>query len=171
MLHIYYGNGKGKTTAAVGLAVRAAGRNLNVLFAQFLKTEDSGERFALKKLDNINLVPCPDKLKFVAQMTEEEKLECRKYSRNIFDQSIRNALMGSYNMIIFDEIFTAIEHNMLSEGELFDFLANAPQNLEVILTGHNPSERVLALADYATEMVKRAHPYEKGVSARKGIEY
>lgn len=171
MLHIYYGNGKGKTTASVGLAVRAAGRNLRVLFAQFLKTEDSGERTTLRTIENIDLVPCPEKLKFVSQMSDEEKMLCRQHCRNVFDHSIRMALMGSYNMVIFDEIFIAIEHNMLPESELFDFLANVPKNIEVVLTGHNPSEKILALADYVTEMKKIKHPYEKGVPARKGIEY
>ncbi len=171
MLHIYFGEGKGKTTAAVGLAVRAAGRGLNVLFVQFLKTEDSGERLAMEQLESIDLVPCPTELKFVEQMTDEEKLECRVYCHSIFDRSIRNALLGNYNMIIFDEIFSAIEFGMLSEVELFNFLTNAPQNLEVVLTGHHPGEKILPLADYCTEMKLLAHPYQKGVSARKGIEY
>jgi cob(I)alamin adenosyltransferase len=171
MLHIYYGNGKGKTTASVGLAVRASGRDLKVLFAQFLKSEDSGERITMANIPNIDLVPCPKELKFVSQMSDAEKAQCRQFCRTIFDHSIREALKGNYNMVVFDEIFIAIEHNMLSESELFDFLANVPKNIEVVLTGHNPSEKILALADYATEMKKISHPYEKGVSARMGIEY
>lgn len=74
-------------------------------------------------------------------------------------------------MVVFDEIFGAIENNMLTESELFDFLANAPKNIEIVLTGHNPTERILNLADYATEMKKHSHPYDKGVTARMGIEY
>lgn len=74
-------------------------------------------------------------------------------------------------MVIFDEIFIAIENNMLSESELFDFLANAPKNIEIVLTGHNPSEKILKLADYCTKMRKVAHPYDRGISARKGIEF
>lgn len=171
MLHIYYGNGKGKTTAAAGLAIRAAGRDLNVLFVQFLKTENSGERLSMSSLEHIDLVPCPNELKFVSEMSEVEKQECRKYCHNVFDKSIRSALMGNYNLIVLDEIFSAIEYGMIIENELFSFLANAPQNLEIVLTGRNPSNKFLSMADYCTEMVMHAHPYEKGISARKGIEY
>ena len=171
MLHIYYGNGKGKTTAAIGVAVRAAGSNRNVLFAQFLKSEESGERNSLRLIPTIELLPCPDKIKFVKDMTEEEKLQCKQDCRNTFDSCIMRVLRGNYDMVVFDEIFCAIENGMLSDSELFDFLANLPKNIEVVLTGHNPSEKILSFADYATEMKKVAHPFDKGITARKGIEY
>lgn len=171
MLHIYYGDGKGKTTASIGLAVRAAGRNRRVLFAQFLKCEDSGERIALANINNIELVPCPKELKFVCNMTDEEKNLCRQHCRSIFEYCVRQVLMGNYDMVVFDEMFSAIENNMLTESDLFDFLANTPKNIEIVLTGHNPGEKILSRADYITEMKKIAHPYDKGISARKGIEY
>lgn len=171
MLHIYYGYGKGKTTASIGVAVRAVGANKRVLFAQFLKSDDSSERKVLSEMNNVMLLPCPERTKFVKDMSDEEKLQCKSYCRNIFNNCARMALSGNYDMIVFDEIFSAIENNMLSESELFDFLANAPKNIEIILTGHNPSEKILSLGDYVTEMKKIAHPYDKGVVARKGIEY
>ncbi len=171
MLHIYFGNGKGKTTSSIGIAMRAAGYGRKILFVQFLKSEETGERKALRLIPNIELTPCPDKIKFVKFMTDEEKLMCKQDCRNIFDGSVRSVLTGKFDMVVFDEIFGAIENNMLTETELFDFLANAPKNIEIVLTGHNPSQRVLELADYATEMKKVVHPYDKGVGARMGIEY
>lgn len=171
MLHIYYGYGKGKTTCAVGIAMRAAGSDRKVLFSQFLKGNDSGERRSMELIPNITLTSCPDHVKFVRDMTDEEKLQCRQHCRNTFEYCAKEALVGKYNMVIFDEIFIAIENNMLSESELFDFLANAPKNIEIVLTGHNPSEKILKLADYCTEMRKVAHPYDRGISARKGIEF
>lgn len=171
MLHIYYGYGKGKTTSAVGIALRAAGSDRKVLFAQFLKGNDSGERRSMENIPNITLTPCPEHVHFVKFMSDEEKLQCRQDCRNTFEHCAREALIGKYDMIVFDEIFIAIENNMLSESELFDLLANAPKKIEIILTGHNPSEKILNLADYCTEMKKVSHPYDRGISARKGIEY
>lgn len=171
MLHIYYGKGKGKTTASIGLAVRAAGRNKKVLFAQFLKNEDTGERPILAQISGIELMKCPKELKFVCDMNEDEKNLCRQFCSGIFDLCVRQVLVGHYDMVVFDEIFSAIENKMLTESELFDFIANAPKNIEIVLTGHNPGEKILSLADYATEMKKIAHPYDKGIDARKGIEY
>lgn len=84
MIHIYYGDGKGKTTAATGLAVRAAGRDLKVLFVQFLKTMSTGERTSLKQLPNITLAPCPVELKFTFTMSEEEKENCARLMGEIF---------------------------------------------------------------------------------------
>lgn len=171
MLHIYYGNGKGKTTGSIGIAIRAAGYDRKILFAQFLKSEETGERKVLKLIPNIELTPCPDVFKFVKFMTDQEKLQCRQDSRNTFERCVRQVLTGKFDMVVFDEIFGAIENNMLTESELFDFLANAPKNIEIVLTGHNPSQRILDLADYATELKKVVHPYDKGVTARMGIEY
>ncbi|MGN1051206.1 MAG: cob(I)yrinic acid a,c-diamide adenosyltransferase [Acutalibacteraceae bacterium] len=171
MLHIYYGNGKGKTSCATGIAVRAAGRNHKVLFVQFLKCEDTGERFVLRQMPNITLSPLPENLKFVKDMNEEEKRDVLNFCRKTFDDATKQTLIGKYDMVIFDEIFTAIENKLLTDNDLFEFLANAPKNIEIILTGHNPIKKHLDLADYVTEMKKIKHPYEKGVGPRKGIEY
>ena len=171
MMHIYYGDGKGKTTAAVGLAVRAVGRGFRVLFVQFLKSEDSGERIALSQLDNITLTPCPLELDFTFNMNDNQKLQASKIFRSIFDSAVKTALTEKYDMLILDEVFSAIETEMLKESEVYSFLANAPNNMEIVLTGHNPPESILSLADYVSHIVKEKHPYDKGISARKGIEY
>ncbi len=171
MVHIYYGDGKGKTTAAIGLAVRAAGSRMKVLFVQFLKTEFSGERHTLSHTENVSLTFAPVELKFTYQMNEHEKNKAAVLFKQIFDESVTKVLTQKYDMIVLDEIFSAIEAGMIDEQEVYGFVSNAPKNLEVIMTGHNPPEHILALADYITEMKKIRHPYDKGVQARFGIEF
>lgn len=171
MVHVYYGDGKGKTTASIGLAVRAAGSRMKVLFVQFLKTEFSGERHTLSHTENISLTFCPIDLNFTYNMTEDEKAKASITFRKIFDDSIRTVLTQKFDMIVLDEVFSAINAKMISEGDLYEFVSNAPKNLEVVLTGHDPSARILELADYVTEMKKIKHPYDQGIQARFGIEF
>lgn len=171
MIHIYYGDGKGKTTAAVGLAVRAAGCGLRVLFVQFLKTDSSGERSVLGKLDNVTLTNCPLNLKFTFDMTDAEKHRTAVLYRNIFERSAATALSDRYDMIVLDEIFDVINEGMLTEAQVYEFITNAPNSIEIVMTGRNPSQRFLAEADYITEMKKHKHPFDSGMTARKGIEF
>lgn len=171
MKHIYYGDGKGKTTAAVGIAVRAAGSNLKVLFVQFLKTEFSGERHILSHLENVTLTYCPLELKFTFEMNEQEKQHAAQIFKGIFERSVTVALTEKYDMIVLDEVFEAINAEMLSESEVFEFIANAPASMEIIMTGHNPPEKFMQVADYITEFKKVKHPYDKGITGRIGVEF
>lgn len=171
MIHIYYGDGKGKTTAATGLAVRAAGRNLKVLFVQFLKNMSTGERTSLKQLPNITLAPCPMELKFTFTMSEEEKENCARLMGEIFRVSAEKSIVGKFDMIILDELLTAVTLNMVSHAEVYEFLSNAPQTLEIVLTGHEVPEKFSVLADYITHFVNEKHPYQRGIPAREGIEF
>lgn len=171
MKHIYYGDGKGKTTAAIGIAVRAAGSNLKVLFVQFLKTEFSGERHILSHTENITLTFCPLELKFTFEMDEQEKQHAAQIFKGIFDRSVTLALTEKYDMLVLDEVFEAISAGMLSESEVFEFIANAPASMEIIMTGHNPPEKFMQISDYITEFKKIKHPYDKGVTGRIGVEF
>lgn len=171
MIHIYFGDGKGKTTAAAGLSVRAAGSKMKVMFVQFLKTEFSGERSALEKLDNVSLTACPKELKFTFEMDEQEKQQAAAMFRSLFDHSVATALSQRYDMIVLDEVFDVINEGMLSESDVFEFIANAPSSMEIVMTGHNPSERFINTADYVTEFKKIKHPYDRGVTGRIGIEF
>lgn len=171
MIQIYYGNGKGKTSAAIGTAVRAAGRNMKVLFVQFLKSENSGERNVLGQINGITLSPCPVELDFTYNMTDAQKAQASKIFREMFDRSVRIALTSNYNIIILDEIFAAISTGMISENEVYSFLTDAPSRLEIILTGNTPSKKFIDLADYVSNIVKEKHPYDSGIRARAGIEY
>lgn len=171
MKHIYYGDGKGKTTAAIGLAVRAAGSKMKVLFVQFLKTEFSGERHILSHTENVTLTFCPLELKFTFEMDDKEKAQAAKIFKGIFDSAVTTALTEKYDMVVLDEVFEAINAHMLSESEVYEFITNAPSSMEIIMTGHNPPQKFMDCADYITEFKKIKHPYDRGITGRIGIEF
>lgn len=171
MKHIYYGDGKGKTTAAIGLAVRAAGSKMKVLFVQFLKTEFSGERHILSHTENVTLTFCPLELKFTFDMDDKEKAQAAKIFKGIFDNAVTTALTEKYDMVVLDEVFEAINAHMLSESEVYEFITNAPLSMEIVMTGHNPPQKFMDCADYITEFKKIKHPYDRGITGRIGIEF
>lgn len=168
MIHIYYGNGKGKTCAAVGCAIRAAGQNLNVLFIQFLKSEGSGERNILKQLQNVTVTEIPSNCKFICNMNTDEK----NFAKSTCHQLLSTAINcnGKYDLIILDEVFSAFDAGFISKDEIMTFIKSST-NTEIILTGHNIDNDILQLGDYVTKLSKISHPYDKGICARKGIEY
>lgn len=204
MVQIYHGDGKGKTTAAIGAAVRAAGNGLPVLFAQFLKDDTSGEIAMLKKI-GVDTLHAEKNYGFVSRMNDRELEETRSYFAKMMEQiklwikehmretdSRRNARdrqlcdqsenrlqeqpeankeneIGA--VVVLDEILHAVNYQLLGEENVVEFLRQISGNTEVILTGRNPSEQLYAMADYVTEMKKEKHPYEQGITARKGIEF
>lgn len=170
-IHIYCGDGKGKTSAAVGLAVRAAGRGKTVLVVRFLKTEDSGEVPVLRHIPGITVTPCGKSFGFVFRMAPEEKAETAKYFQERFEAACREAVEGGYDILILDEIVASCNYGMVNEGDLAEFLKRKPEKLEVVMTGRDPSERLAGLADYVSEVRMRKHPFTEGVKAREGIEY
>ncbi len=170
-IHIYCGDGKGKTSAAVGLAVRAAGRGKPVLIVRFLKTEDSGEVPVLRHIPGITVVPCDKSFGFVFRMTPEEKAEAADYYKKRFDGACEEAVQGGYDVLVLDEIMASCYYGMVSEEELAAFLQYKPEALEVVMTGRDPSERLTGLADYVSEIQMKKHPFTEGIPAREGIEY
>ena len=171
LVHLYCGDGKGKTTAAIGLAVRAAGSKMKVLFVQFLKTEFSGERHILSHTENVTLTFCPLELKFTFDMDDKEKAQAAKIFKGIFDNAVTTALTEKYDMVVLDEVFEAINAHMLSESEVYEFITNAPSSMEIVMTGHNPPQKFMDCADYITEFKKIKHPYDRGITGRIGIEF
>lgn len=168
-IHIYCGGGKGKTTAAVGQVVRAAGSGLKVLVFQFLKNNSSSERVILEQISNVTCLPGRDRVKFYNQMNGDERAELKRYNTKALDEIIK--FCGPFDILLLDEVLCAVKLNLLSEDKLIEFLQHKPRGLEIILTGHEVSNRLIEIADYVTEIRKVKHPYDEGIAAREGIEY
>jgi cob(I)alamin adenosyltransferase len=168
LTHIYTGHGKGKTTAAVGLAVRAAGDGLRVLFVQFLKGRATGELGPLKSL-GVDVVRSPGVKKFIPDMTQQEREECGVAQHTCLNAAIDSA--ARYDLIILDEAFGAAETGMIDIDALAEFVKHKPDSLELVLTGRGAPQRLIELADYVSEIKAVKHPYDRGITARKGIEY
>lgn len=169
LIHLYCGDGKGKTTAAVGLAVRAAGAGLPVVFTQFFKNGSSSEIRSLNDLKHIRTVHCQTVPGRFSRMTEEQRCQAAADYRALLEKAL--LLARDARLLVLDEVVSACNHGILDEERLAGFLGEKPAELEVVLTGRNPSERLLGLADYITEMKKIRHPYDRGIHARQGIEF
>lgn len=169
LVHIYCGDGKGKTTAAVGLALRAAGAGNPVVFTQFFKDGSSSEISLLRQISEISVLHADTVGGFWKRMTAEQQTQARRDYTELFHIACERA--KNANLLVLDEIISACNHGTVPEEALLEFLQNKPEHLEVVLTGRNPSEALLAQADYVTEMKKIKHPFDHGVLARKGIEY
>ena len=166
--HLYCGDGKGKTTAAVGLAVRAAGAGKQVIFTQFFKDGSSSEVESLKLL-GIRTIHAQTVKGFYRAMNDQQRQQARQDYTALFRQ-VTDAAKDA-GLPILDEIVSACNRGVVPEGLVVDFLQNKPSALEVVLTGRDPSPALVELADYITEMRKLRHPYDRGVAARKGVEY
>lgn len=168
-LHIYCGDGKGKTTAAVGLAVRAAGSGMKVLFGQCMKDGSSGEVEMLKKL-GVTYSCCRERFGFFWNMTDEQKKKAAAAYTALFEDICRRAEEEDYDLLIIDEFMSAYNHGLIDQKKALEYLLHRPERLEVVLTGREPGEEILRIADYVTEMRKVKHPFDQGIPARKGIE-
>lgn len=169
LVHIYCGDGKGKTSAAVGMAVRAAGRGLKVVMVRFLKSDDSGEVAVLGHIPGITVIPCERTFGFVSAMDRETREQAARWNLEQFFRAVE--LAERADLLILDEIMAAMTYGMVPEDRVLEFLEARPGGLEVVLTGRSPSERILGAADYVSEIQKVRHPYDRGILARKGIEY
>ena len=171
LIHIYCGDGKGKTTAAMGLALRAAGREKKVFITQFLKSGKSGELVSLEKLkEYITFLPGRPVNKFVWNMNDEEKMEAKREHTARFKE-IKDIIKNEdYDLLILDEIIATINNGFIELNEVIDFLKNKPETLEVVMTGRDPKEELIELANYVTEMQCMKHPFKEGIPSRVGIE-
>ena len=166
LLHLYWGDGKGKTTAAMGLALRALGSGKRVVIVQFLKSGNSGEIPLLAQL-GAEIYRGKAGQKFVFQMTEAEKTA----TRALQDQNLTAALAQPCDLLVLDEAGSAWELDMVDKALLQQAVLHRPAGQECVLTAHAAPGWMLEAADYLTEMCCRRHPYQKGIAARKGIEY
>lgn len=169
MIHLYYGDGKGKTTAACGLAVRAAGSGMKVLFAQFFKSGKSSEVGVLSSLTNVTVKnPSLYSGRYKTMSDEQKKMIGDCYSAFLGEVA---SDADKFDLIVLDEAVSAYGYGLFDRAELMVFLEKNGKAREIVLTGRAPARELINIADYATEMRKEKHPYDNGVSARKGIEF
>lgn len=169
MIHLYHGDGKGKTTAAMGLALRMAGRGKPVVVAQFLKGADSGERLALAQLPQVTLLPVPERLKFLFAMTEAERQQEALRARDMLTRTRQAAADPHCGLVVLDEVCDGVNAGLLPLEDLLELLDCA--RAEVVLTGRDPAPELVERADYVTHFQKEKHPYDRGVPARAGVEF
>lgn len=167
-VQIYHGTGKGKTTAAVGLLLRAAGQGFSAGFAQFLKDGSSGECRLLASLPGITLFPFLPEVPFTFAMTPEQRDEAAAFYAGLLE---RVEQRRDLDLVVLDEVLDAVNAGLLPEESLLHFLKNRPSGQEVVLTGRNPSETLCQMADYITDMRAVKHPYASGQEARRGVEW
>lgn len=171
LTHIYCGDGKGKTTAAMGLAIRAIGNGKRVFIIQFIKGGPTGELKVLLQQPNVTILRSKEGTPFIFHMTEEQKQEITVYQNRQLEQAIRHARNDQCDLLILDEIMAVYNHNLIDQEMLKNFIINKPEKLELVLTGREPADYMIQAADYVTEMKKIKHPFDKGIPARLGVEW
>ena len=166
-VQVYTGDGKGKTTAALGLALRAVGAGLKVYIAQFVKGMEYSELKALKNLSDSIVLRQYGRDCFIRRApVEEDRRLAREGLKDVWDVMCS----GQYNVIILDEANIATHFNLFSVDDLLDLIHGKPEDVELVITGRKADPRVIAEADLVTEMKEIKHYYQKGVKAREGIE-
>ena len=171
LIHLYTGDGKGKTTAALGLMLRACGHGLRVVLVQFLKGSDTGELHALAKLPGIIVMRHTRDFGFYKFASDSDKTEIRRQNDANLSEAARLAAKGDCDLLVLDEICAAYNNGAFDRALADRLVMNKPPGLELVLTGRGAPPHYYIAADYVTEFVSRKHPYERGVDAREGIEY
>lgn len=167
-IQIYTGNGKGKTTAALGLALRAAGAGKKIFIAQFVKGKTYNEMVAIRKfLPQITIKKFGLGCCLIRESSTKDTEAARKGLKKVKD----SIASGKYDLVILDEIFIAIHLRLLSNQEVIETLKKKKNHVEVVLTGRYAPSEIIEMADLVTEMLEVKHYYYQGVKARKGIEY
>lgn len=186
MVEIYCGDGKGKTTAAAGLALRAQGHGIPVIFAQFLKEDGSGEIAGLRSLTGVAVLHARVFHGFVKHMSEAQRREARAaYDALLCEVVCMTEQMEKQDgteycqgrhiadisvLVVLDEVLHACNFGLLDEERLLAFISSQPPEVEIVLTGRNPSEVLRERADYISVIEKDRHPFDLGVGARVGVE-
>ncbi|MFQ6083505.1 MAG: cob(I)yrinic acid a,c-diamide adenosyltransferase [Candidatus Aminicenantia bacterium] len=168
-IQVYTGNGKGKTTAALGLALRAAGHNYRTYIGQFLKGQPYGELKGIKNLSPHITIEQFGRKGFIHVHHNPDKEDIKRAREGL--KKCRQAMLsGKYEIIILDEINVALYFNILTEEEVIKFIEQKPEDVELILTGRYAPQAIIDRADLVTEMKEIKHYYHQGIKARKGIE-
>jgi cob(I)alamin adenosyltransferase len=166
LVQVYTGDGKGKTTAALGLALRAAGWGVRTYIAQFLKGQDYGELHSLARLAPLITIEQFGKPEFIRQASAEDIV----LAQLGFARARAALLSGEYQIVILDEICVALHFGLLKLAQLLELIDQRPPSVELVLTGRRAPQELIDRADLVTEMREIKHPFQRGVPARKGIE-
>ena len=169
LVQIFTGNGKGKTTAALGTVLRAIGHGLRVFIVFFMKGDYAyGEYNTLAKLPNVEVSSFGfRKLTDPTNIKPEE----REQAKLALAAALDAVLSGDYDLVVVDEINVALSYNLIELDDVIKLIKDKPSNVELILTGRYVDTKLVEMADLVTEMVKVKHPFDRGIKARKGIEY
>lgn len=172
MLHLYHGDGKGKTTAGFGMALRQLSYGKRIAVVQFLKDGNSGEMNFLRQLPHTELIqlyaqPLPKH--FFIQMSKEEREQTKQQQQQLWEQAAESMKTADY--VLLDELLDAVGSKLIEHDAVVALLRQKKEEIEIVLTGRNPSAALLELADYVTEMNAVKHPFQKGIAAREGVEY
>ncbi|MBQ8860373.1 MAG: cob(I)yrinic acid a,c-diamide adenosyltransferase [Ruminococcus sp.] len=154
MLSLFYGTGKGKTCCAIGAAIRTASKDKKVLYVEFLAQEEPADRKALETM-YITVMSAPVNLELISDTANDSKAQVSKVFRELFDTAVVTVLTRQYDMLVLDGVFDAISKGFLIDTEVYDFLSNAPDNLDVICTGLNYDEKFSPLFKYITELTNK----------------
>lgn len=171
LVAVYTGNGKGKTTASVGQGIRCAGNDLNVRMVQFLKGGATGEMNIIETIPNFTLFRFERPRGFFWTLDEQQKKELQEDIDKAME-FVEGTIDNNYcDVLILDEVMGALSNNLIDIDRLVSAINRRPDTMEIIMTGRNVPEKVYEIADYVTEMKDLKHPFEKGIAARKGIEW
>lgn len=171
LVHFYLGNGKGKTTALFGLALRALGRDFRVLIVQVLKARDTGEILFFKKLNdnNLKIIRINTCEKFSWEMNNSEILQAKQEITNGIKEILH--YYNEYDIVLFDELLNAESIGFIEEEEIKNIILNKNSDLELVFTGRKTKDSLKVFADYISNIEAEKHPYEKGIQSRIGIEF
>jgi len=169
LVQIYTGNGKGKTSAAFGLALRASGRGLKVYIIQFIKGGfDYGELYIIDKLPNVTLKAFGRGKFITTKPPEQEDIKLAEEALRLTEKIVQS---GEYDVVILDEINVALNLKLISLDRVLKLIKHKPEHTELVFTGRCAPEEIIEMADLVTEMREIKHPFNKGFAARKGVEY
>jgi len=168
LIQVYTGNGKGKTTAACGLALRACGRGVPVFLVQFMKNKDSGEFIMFENIEGIKIYAFGTEDFVDKEHLRDIDFICAEKAMNKSFEILRN---NPGSLIILDEINNAMDFELIKTSEVLKLIFEKPDNTELVLTGRNAPQEILEKADLITEMKEIKHPWSRNISARKGIEW